>query len=84
MSSPDATWSLGRATDRLSTRASQALVPPARYWWRPGMAVASGAAIGLGTAAASTACVNSQPPVPSYCWYYTDPQRTQGFWDVCP
>jgi len=19
----------------------------------------------------------------SYCWYYIDPDRTQGFWDVC-
>ena len=18
------------------------------------------------------------------CWYYTDPSRTQGFWDYCP
>ncbi len=24
------------------------------------------------------------PPAPGYCWYYTDPSRTQGFWDVCP
>lgn len=23
-------------------------------------------------------------PAPGYCWYYTDPGRTQGFWDVCP
>jgi hypothetical protein len=21
---------------------------------------------------------------PGYCWYYTDPSRTQGFWDACP
>jgi len=23
---------------------------------------------------------------PGYCWYYnyTDPGKTQGFWDVCP
>ncbi len=20
---------------------------------------------------------------PNFCWYYTDPSRTQGFWDVC-
>ncbi|KFC69225.1 hypothetical protein FG93_03271 [Bosea sp. LC85] len=57
---------------------------PAAYWWRPGMAVASGAAIGFVTAAAASAYAASQPPAPGYCWYYTDPQRRQGFWDVCP
>ena len=24
------------------------------------------------------------PPVPGYCWYYSDPGKTQGSWDVCP
>jgi hypothetical protein len=23
-------------------------------------------------------------PAPGMCWYYTDPSRTQGFWDTCP
>lgn len=59
-------------------------VRPANYWWHPGMAVVSGAAIGFVTAAAANAYVNSQPPAPGYCWYYTNSQRTQGFWDVCP
>jgi len=59
-------------------------VRPPSYWWHPGMAVASGAAIGFVTAAAATAYANSRAPAPGYCWYYTDPQRTQGFWDVCP
>lgn len=59
-------------------------VRPASYWWRPGMAIASGAAIGFVTAAAATAYANSRPPAAGYCWYYTNPQRTQGFWDVCP
>lgn len=59
-------------------------VRPAGYWWHPGLAVASGAAIGFATAAAATAYANSQAPGPGYCWFYTDPQRTQGFWDVCP
>lgn len=59
-------------------------VRPASYWWHPGMAVVSGAAIGFVTAAAANAYVNSQPPAPGYCWYYTNSQRTQGFWDVCP
>lgn len=59
-------------------------VRPSSYWWHPGMAIASGAAIGFVTAAAATAYVNAQAPAPGYCWYYTNPQRTQGFWDVCP
>lgn len=59
-------------------------VRPASYWWHPGMAVASGAAIGFATAAAASAYINSQPPAPGYCWFYTNPERTQGFWDVCP
>lgn len=59
-------------------------VRPASYWWHPGLAIASGAAIGFVTAAAASAYANSQPPAPGYCWYYTNAQRTQGFWDVCP
>ncbi|WP_089176524.1 hypothetical protein [Bosea sp. AS-1] len=57
---------------------------PPSYWWHPGMAVVSGAAIGFVTAAAATAYANSRAPAPGYCWYYTNPQRTQGFWDICP
>jgi hypothetical protein len=57
---------------------------PPSYWWRPGAAVAAGAALGFVTAAAATAYVTSPPPAPGYCWYYSNPQRTQGFWDVCP
>jgi hypothetical protein len=59
-------------------------VRPASYWWHPGLAIASGAAIGFVAAGAASAYANSQPPAPGYCWFYTDPQRTQGFWDVCP
>jgi hypothetical protein len=62
----------------------RAWVRPSSYWWRPGTAIAAGAAIGFVTAAAATAYVNSQPPAPGSCWYYTDQQRTQGFWDACP
>jgi hypothetical protein len=57
---------------------------PSSYWWRPGAAVAAGAALGFVTAAAATTYVASSPPAAGYCWYYTNPQRTQGFWDVCP
>jgi len=56
---------------------------PAGYWWRPGGAIAAGAAVGFVTAAAAASYAGS-PPAAGYCWYYTNPQRTQGFWDVCP
>jgi hypothetical protein len=39
----------------------------------------------IGFVAAATAIAwAGEPPAPGYCWYYTDPDRTQGFWDVCP
>jgi hypothetical protein len=53
------------------------------YRWGPGGAIAAGAAIGF-VAAATAASWAGAPPAPGYCWYYTDPSRTQGFWDVCP
>jgi hypothetical protein len=58
-------------------------VRPAHYYWRPGGAIAAGAALGF-VAAASAAAWAGSPPAPGYCWYYTDPSRTQGFWDACP
>jgi hypothetical protein len=58
-------------------------VRPARYTWRPGGAIAAGAAIGFVTAATAAAWAGA-PPVADYCWYYTDATQTQGFWDVCP
>jgi hypothetical protein len=58
-------------------------VRPAHYWWRPGGAIAAGAAIGFVTAATAAAWAGAAP-APGYCWYYTDPSRTQGFWDRCP
>ena len=57
---------------------------PSSYWWRPGAAVAAGAALGFVTAAAATAYAASPAPAAGYCWFYTNPQRTQGFWDACP
>lgn len=56
-------------------------VRPRGYWWRPGGAIAAGAA--LGVLAAGAAVWAGAPPAPGYCWYYTDPSRRQGFWDVC-
>nr|WP_246088871.1 hypothetical protein [Phreatobacter stygius] len=58
-------------------------VRPAGYWWRPGGAIAAGAAIGF-VAAATAVAWAGQPPTPNSCWYYTDPSRTRGFWDACP
>jgi hypothetical protein len=55
---------------------------PSWYRWGPGGAIAAGAAIGF--VAAGAAVAYGTPPVPGYCWYYTDPSRTQGFWDACP
>lgn len=55
---------------------------PARYVWPRGGAIAAGAAIGVVTAATAVAWAGS-PPAPGMCWYYTDPSRTQGFWDYC-
>ena len=56
---------------------------PGWYRWAPGGAIAAGAAIGF-VAAATAASWAGAPPAPGYCWYYTDPSRTQGFWDACP
>jgi hypothetical protein len=56
---------------------------PSGYWWRPGTAVAAGAAIGFVSAATAVAWAGAAP-APNMCWYYTDPSRTQGFWDACP
>jgi hypothetical protein len=58
-------------------------VRPAHYTWRPGGAIAAGAAVGFVTAATAAAWAGA-PPAPAYCWYYTDSSREQGFWDACP
>lgn len=58
------------------------VVAPRRYW-RPGAAIAAGAAIGFVTGAAAVSLAGT-PPQPGQCWYYTSPARTTGFWDVCP
>jgi hypothetical protein len=53
------------------------------YRWAPGGAIAAGAAIGFVSAATAVAWAGAAPG-PGLCWYYTDPTRTQGFWDACP
>jgi hypothetical protein len=55
---------------------------PGRYVWPRGGAIAAGAAIGFVTAATAAAWAGAAP-APGMCWYYTDPSRTQGFWDYC-
>ncbi|MCK1282721.1 hypothetical protein IVB41_02070 [Bradyrhizobium sp. 44] len=55
---------------------------PAHYRWPRGGAIAAGAAIGMVTAATAAAWAGAAP-APGMCWYYTDPSRTQGFWDYC-
>jgi len=38
----------------------------------------------LASATAATAAAwAGAAPAPGMCWYYTDPSRTQGFWDYC-
>jgi hypothetical protein len=53
------------------------------YRWRPGGAIAAGAAIGFVTAATAVVWAGAAPG-PNLCWYYTDSSRQQGFWDACP
>jgi hypothetical protein len=55
---------------------------PGSYRWPRGGAIAAGAAIGMVTAATAAAWAGAAP-APGMCWYYTDPSRTQGFWDYC-
>ena len=56
---------------------------PGWYRWPAGGAIAAGAALGFVTAASAAAWAGAAP-APGMCWYYTDPSRTQGFWDNCP
>lgn len=83
-----ATRTLARGANRGAVR-SAAVVRrgnwrrPGRYWWRPGAALAAGAAIGWVGAANAVSWAGAAPG-PGMCWYYTDASRTNGFWDVCP
>jgi hypothetical protein len=56
---------------------------PGWYRWPAGGAIAAGAALGFVTATSAAAWAGAAP-APGMCWYYTDPSRTQGFWDYCP
>lgn len=52
-------------------------------YWRPGGAIAAGVALGV-IAGAAAAAWAGPPPRAGYCWYFTDPERRAGFWDMCP
>lgn len=58
------------------------VVHPRRHWHRGG-AVAAGAALGFIAGAAAVSLAGPAPRA-GYCWYYTTPRRTTGFWDWCP
>lgn len=70
------------ATNRRPRARGVVVVHPRRYW-RPGGAIAAGAAVGF-LAGAAAASMAGSPPQAGYCWYYTSSARTTGFWDVCP
>ncbi|ULR45667.1 hypothetical protein [Rhizobium sp. K102] len=67
---------------RPPVRRGVVVVAPRRYW-RPGTAIAAGAAIGFVAGAAAVSLAGT-PPQSGQCWYYTSPAKTTGFWDVCP
>ncbi|MBY5580492.1 hypothetical protein [Rhizobium leguminosarum] len=67
---------------RPPVRRGVVVVTPRRYW-RPGTAIAAGAAIGFVAGAAAVSLAGT-PPQSGQCWYYTSPAKTTGFWDVCP
>ena len=67
---------------RPAVRRGVVVVSPRRYW-RPGGAIAAGAAIGF-FAGAAAASIAGTPPQAGQCWYYTNSSKTTGFRDVCP
>jgi len=56
--------------------------PAARLTPTGAGAIAAGAATGFVTAA-HTAARAGAAPAPGLCWHYTEPSRTQRFWDDC-
>ncbi|WP_063983339.1 hypothetical protein [Bradyrhizobium sp.] len=74
-------WDAATSSDLIEVRAAVrrggAAMGP-----RGGAVVHRGGAIGFVTAATAAAWAGAAP-APGMCWYYTDPSRTQGFWDYC-
>jgi hypothetical protein len=58
-------------------------VRPGWYWWPPGDAAVTNAAIRFVEPRNAPAYAGPQP-APATCWYYTEPSRIQGFWGYCP
>ena len=58
-------------------------VRPGWYWWPPGYADLTNAAIRFVEPRNAPAYAGPLP-APGTCWYYTEPSRIQGFWDYCP
>ena len=53
-------------------------------YWRPGVGWAVGSVVAVGAlSAAAAAAYAPPPPNPAYCWYYTDPSYTIGYWAEC-
>jgi hypothetical protein len=54
---------------------------PAVYPWYWGRVVAG---VTVGTIiVVSVAATVPKPPSPELCWYWTDAQKTRGYWDYC-
>ncbi|PTM43582.1 hypothetical protein [Bosea sp. 124] len=64
-------------------RSNRVVVVHPRRTWHPGGAIAAGAALGFIAGAAAVSFAGN-PPHAGYCWFYTSPNRTTGFWDRCP
>jgi hypothetical protein len=64
-------------------RPGRVVVVHPRRTWNPGGAIAAGAALGF-IAGAAAVSLAGNPPRAGYCWFYTSPNRTTGFWDRCP
>lgn len=73
----------GRPVVRHHHRPGRVVVVHPHRRWNRGGAIAAGAAIGF-IAGASAVAIAGSPPRSGYCWFYTTPQRTTGFWDWCP
>jgi hypothetical protein len=79
----NANRNVNRNINRSTVGAAGGWARPSGYWWRPGGAIAAGAAVGFVSAATAAAWAGS-PPDSGACWYYTDESKRQGFWDTCP
>ncbi len=55
-----------------------------RWYHRPYYGrIIGGIAIGTILAASAYYAYASEPPAPGLCWFWADPDETQGYWDYC-